>query len=159
MRHPPRPTRGRAQNRPESSACSTGKPARPLDLKLSELATRAIVHGTVSKEWREKRASDVNAATALFIAANGHPLSSQIRQHHLSAMTALALRAEWQQDPALAEHDPSIFSARPMTERDRTARRAYALVGNLRAFDTTSMRKLMGANRLMALAHEDIPGV
>lgn len=60
-----------------------------LDLKLSELAKRAIEHKIASNDWRDERARDVNAAVALFIAANGDLLSSQIRQHHVSAMTAL----------------------------------------------------------------------
>lgn len=104
----------------------------PLDLKLSELASRAIAHKTASKEWRDERARDVNAMVALFIAANGDLLSSQTRQHHVSAMTALfprlptryghvksdveggiaaavqrgdALRARWAQDAALAERE------------------------------------------------------
>lgn len=74
----------------------------------------------------------MNAAVALFIAANGDLLSSQIRQHHVSAMTALfprlptryghvksdieggiqaailrgdGLRAKWAQNPVLAERE------------------------------------------------------
>jgi len=101
-----------------------------IDAKISELADRAVEHRTQSGEWRQDRKRDVNAAVALFIAASGDLLCSEIRQHHASATTALfprlptryghvksdieggiaaalergdALRAEWKKDPAGAE--------------------------------------------------------
>jgi hypothetical protein len=60
-----------------------------IDLRITELAARAITHNISSKEWRKDRARDVNAAVNLFVGANGDLLASQIQQTHISAMTAL----------------------------------------------------------------------
>jgi hypothetical protein len=120
---PPSPAERR-----ETSTAGDGR----IDLPISELAKRAIAHKTDSGDWRPERARDVKAAVALFTAANDDLRCSQMRQHHVSAMTALfprlptkyghvktdldggiaaalvrgdELRKEWQRDPALAERN------------------------------------------------------
>lgn len=120
-----------------------------IDVRISELAAAAIKHKTASGEWREDRDRDVNAAVALFIAANGDLMCSEMRQRHVSAMTALfprlptryghlksdleggiaaalqrgdALRVKWKKDSAKAERDqlPTVGLSAPTHNKHLT---------------------------------------
>lgn len=65
------------------------EPVAPL---ISELAQTALAKRIGNGTWRNDRRRDVEAAVALFIAANGDVRINEITQSHLIAMTDLFLR-------------------------------------------------------------------
>ena len=120
-----------------------------LDVPLSEITALCITAKTDSKEWREDRRRDVNAAVNLFIAANGDVLLSRIKQRHCSAMVALfphlptryghtqediaggfpaiiargaRLHEQWSRDSVAAERDklPTVGFAEPTHNKHLT---------------------------------------
>lgn len=60
-----------------------------IDVTLSELARECLARQISSGEWRDDRRRDVDAAVALFVAANGDLKLSQIDQRACSAMVTL----------------------------------------------------------------------
>lgn len=65
------------------------EPVAPL---ISELAQTALAKRIGDGTWRNDRRRDIEAAVALFIAANGDVRVNEIRQSHLIAMKDLFLR-------------------------------------------------------------------
>lgn len=73
-----------SSNPPQASA-----PPSPL---ISELAQTALAKRIEEGTWRRERRRDIEAAVALFIAANGDVRINEITQTHLIAMKDLFLR-------------------------------------------------------------------
>ncbi len=63
-----------------------------LDIRISELAAKALEREIADGNWDEGRRRDITAAVNLFMHANGDLFCSEIYQSHLSAMTALFAR-------------------------------------------------------------------
>lgn len=87
---PPAPAVQIAESTPASSnPPEVSAPPSPL---ISELAQTALAKRIEEGTWRRERRRDIEAAVALFIAANGDVRINEITQSHLIAMKDLFLR-------------------------------------------------------------------
>lgn len=74
------------------SPCPIPQVPEPPGPLISELATTALENRISDGTWRKERRRDVEAAVALFIAANGDVPVNKITQSHLIAMKDLFVR-------------------------------------------------------------------